>query len=359
MATPRRMLKWSNYVPFLSWIVYGLHYWIHSGIWLIPMVAGLIGSVLAAVHHAEVIAHRVGQPFGVLVLAIAVTVIEVALIVSLMFAGGDEGLARDTVFAAVMIILNGMMGLCLLIGGLKYRVQKFELEGVRSTLTVLVSISVLTLILPNYTSSASGPEYSNTQLLFVGIVTLVLYATFVIVQNIRNRDFFLSESEKKEEEAAAEHPPTRRETTVSFLLLLVCLLAVVIIAKALSPDLERLVDRMNAPHSLVGVIIAMIVLLPESVAAVRAARHDHLQKALNLSLGSAVASIGLTIPTVSAVSIITGMPIALGIDIKSTLLFFLTLLVVAISLSTGRTTILQGIVLLVLFAVYLFMIIFP
>jgi Ca2+:H+ antiporter len=359
MATFRAMQKWTNSVPFLSWIIYLFHYWFHSGLWLIPMAAGLIGSVLAAVHHAEVIAHRVGQPFGVLVLAIAVTVIEVALIVSLMFAGGDEGLARDTVFAAVMIILNGMVGICLLIGGLKFRVQKFELEGVRSTLTVLISISVLTLILPNYTSSSIGPEYSDAQLLFVGIVTLVLYATFIIVQNIRNRDFFLSESEKKDEEADEAHLPTRSETAGSLLLLLVCLVAVVLIAKALSPDLDRLVNTLNAPHSLVGVIIAIIVLLPESVAAIRAAQNNHLQKALNLSLGSAVASIGLTIPTVSAVSIFTGLPLALGIDLKSTLLFFLTLMVVAISLSTGRTTILQGMVLLVLFAVYLFMIIFP
>jgi Ca2+:H+ antiporter len=359
MAPTRVILKWTNYIPLLSWIVYFLHYWISSDLWLIPMAAGLIGSVLAAVHHAEVIAHRVGQPFGTLVLAIAVTIIEVALIVSLMLAGGDEGLARDTVFAAVMIILNGMVGLCLLIGGLRFRVQSFELEGVRSTLAVLVSISVLTLILPNYTISPPGPEYNEAQLLFVGIVTLVLYGTFIIVQNIRNRDFFLSPSEKKEEEEVAAHPPTNRETTISLLFLLVCLVAVVLIAKALSPGLDQLVRTLDAPPSLVGVIIAFIVLLPESVAAVRAARNNHLQKALNLSLGSALASIGLTIPAVSAVSIITGLPLALGIDIKSTLLFFLTLLVIAISLSTGKTTILQGIVLLVLFAVYLFTIIVP
>lgn len=359
MTASRLFFKWTNYVPLLSWIVYLLHYWISSDLWLIPVGAGLIGSVLAAVHHAEIIAHRVGQPFGTLVLAIAVTIIEVALIVSLMLAGGDEGLARDTVFAAVMIILNGMVGLCLLIGGLRYRVQSFELEGVRSTLTVLVSISVLTLILPNYTLSSPGPEYNEVQLLFVGIVTLVLYGTFIIVQNIRNRDFFLSPSEKKEEEEVAVHPPTNRETSLSLLILLVCLVAVVLIAKALSPGLDQMVRTLDAPPSLVGVIIAFIVLLPESVAAVRAARNNHLQKALNLSLGSAVASIGLTIPAVSAVSIITGLPLALGIDIKSTLLFFLTLLVIAISLSTGKTTILQGIVLLVLFAVYLFTIIVP
>jgi Ca2+:H+ antiporter len=359
MASLRIFFKWTNYVPLLSWIVYLLHYWISSDLWLIPIGAGLIGSVLAAVHHAEIIAHRVGQPFGTLVLAIAVTIIEVALIVSLMLAGGDEGLARDTVFAAVMIILNGMVGLCLLIGGLRYRVQIFELEGVRSTLTVLVSISVLTLILPNYTLSSPGPEYNKAQLLFVGIVTLVLYATFIIVQNVRNRDFFLSASEKKEEEEAAAHRPAKRETAVSLLLLLVCLVAVVLIAKALSPGLDQLVSTLDAPPSLVGVIIALIVLLPESIAAVRAARNNHLQKALNLSLGSAVASIGLTIPTVAAVSLITGLPLALGIDIKSTLLFFLSLLVIAISLSTGKTTILQGMVLLVLFAVYLFTIIVP
>lgn len=359
MRLARPLFKWTGYVPFLSWIVYVLHYWITSGLWLIPMAAGLIGSVLAAVHHAEVIAHRVGQPFGSMVLAIAVTIIEVALIVSMMFAGGDEGLARDTVFAAVMIILNGMVGLCLLIGGLKFRVQRFELEGVRSTLAVLVSISVLTLILPNYTLSTPGPAYNHAQLLFVGIVTLTLYATFIIVQNVRNRDFFLSASEEQEADAAAAHPPAIGETVLSLLVLLVCLVAVVLIAKALSPGLDSLVRTLHAPPSLVGVIIALIVLLPESVAAVRAARNDHLQKALNLSLGSALASIGLTIPTVSAVSLVTGLPLALGIDVKSTVLFFLTLLVIAISLSTGRTTILQGMVLLVLFAVYLFTIIVP
>ncbi|HXB96049.1 MAG TPA: hypothetical protein VNU70_12855 [Puia sp.] len=359
MAPSRIFFKWTNYVPVLSWVVYLLHYWITSDLWLIPMGAGLIGSVLAAVHHAEIIAHRVGQPFGTLVLAIAVTVIEVALIVSLMFAGGDEGLARDTVFAAVMIILNGMVGLCLLIGGLRYKVQSFELEGVRSTLPVLVSISALTLILPNYTVSPPGPEYNHAQLLFVGIVTLVLYGTFIVVQNIRNRDFFLSASEQKEEDEAAAHRPSKREMTISLVLLLVCLVAVVLIAKALSPGLEQLVRTLNAPPSLVGVVIAFIVLLPESIAAVRSARNNHLQKALNLSLGSALASIGLTIPTVSAVSIITGMPLALGIDIKSTMLFFLTLLVLAVGLSTGKTTIMQGVVLLVLFAVYLFTIIVP
>jgi Ca2+:H+ antiporter len=358
MRSAKPYFKWTIVIPVLSWIIYSFHGLISTGFYTAFLAAALIGSVLAAVHHAELIAHRVGEPFGTLVLAIAVTVIEVALIVSLMIAGGgkDAGLARDTVFAAVMIIITAMIGLSILVGGIKFKEQTFGLQGVSSSLTVLVSISALTMILPNYTQSTPGPAYNKSQLVFVAIVTLVLYGTFILVQNIRHRDHFLSE-----EDADDDHgkKPSGRDTGISGLFLLICLGAVVLIAKTLSPDLEKAVDAAGAPKSLVGIIIAMVVLLPEGLAAINAARSNNLQKALNLSLGSSLASIGLTIPAVSFVSIFTGLPLSLGIDVKSTVLFFLSLLVIIVSLSTGKTTVLQGVVLLVIFAVYLLFTIVP
>ncbi len=358
MSSAKPYFKWTIVIPILSWIIYSFHGLTSTGFYTAFLAAALIGSVLAAVHHAELIAHRVGEPFGTLVLAIAVTVIEVALIVSLMIAGGgkDAGLARDTVFAAVMIILTAMIGLSILVGGIKFKEQTFGLQGVSSSLTVLVSISAMTMILPNYTQSTPGPAYNNSQLIFVAIVTLVLYGTFILVQTIRHRDHFLSEYQTGDDHG---EKPSRRDTGVSGLFLFFCLVAVVLIAKTLSPDLEKAVDAAGAPKSLVGIIIAMVVLLPEGFAAINAAKSNNLQKALNLSLGSSLASIGLTIPAVSFVSIFTGLPLSLGIDAKSTVLFFLSLLVIIVSLSTGRTTVLQGVVLLVIFAVYLLFTIVP
>ena len=358
MTATSSYFRWTLFIPVLAWLVYITHSWVSSDAWLVLLAAALIGCVLAAVHHAEVIAHRVGEPFGTLVLAIAVTVIEVALIVSLMIAGKgkDSGLARDTVFAAVMIILTGMIGLSILVGGIKFKEQSFGLQGVSSTLTVLVSISVLTMILPNYTQSTPGPAYNNSQLLFVAIVTLVLYGTFVLVQNVRHRDHFLAAAKDADE---VEERPSGREALISLLFLLICLGAVVLIAKTLSPSLEKGVEAAGAPKSAVGVIIAIVILLPEGLAAVKAASNNKLQKALNLSLGSSLASIGLTIPAVSFVSILTGLPLSLGIDIKSTVLFILSLLVIMLSLSTGKTTLLQGMVLVVIFSVYLFTTIVP
>lgn len=320
----------------------------------------LIACVLAAVHHAEVVAHRVGEPFGTLVLAVAVTVIEVALIVSLMLEGGETtaALARDTVFAAVMIILNGMVGLCLLAGGSRHREQSFRVYGVNAALATLAAIAVLTLVLPNYTTSAPGPVYSPAQLGFVAVVALVLYLTFVLVQTVRHRGYFLPENGTHDEEAHAE-PPTGIAALVSALLLLVCLGAVVLLAKALAPTLEAVVAAAGAPKAVVGVIIAAVVLLPESLAALRAARANRLQTSLNLALGSALASIGLTIPAVAIVSLATGWTLTLGIDAKSTVLLLLSLMVATLSLGTGRTTVLQGAVHLVIFAVYLFTTIVP
>jgi Ca2+:H+ antiporter len=295
-----------------------------------------------------------------LVLAVAITVIEVALIVSLMLAGGPStaALARDTVFAAVMLILNGMMGLCLLAGGSRHHEQTFSLDGVKASLATLAAIVTLTLVLPNYTTSAAGPVYSASQLGFIAIVSLVLYGTFVLVQTVRHRDYFLPPEARTDEEIHAA-PPSNQAAWISAALLLICLTAVVLLGKGLAPTIESAVAAMGAPKALVGIIIAAVVLLPEGLAAVRAARANRLQTSLNLALGSALASIGLTIPAVAIVSLATGWTLTLGIDIKSTVLLLLSLLVATLSLGTGRTTVLQGIVHLVIFAVYLFTTIVP
>jgi len=328
------------------------------GGFLVGLVAiGLAGSVFAAVHHAEVVAHRVGEPFGTLVLALAVTLIEVALIVSLMTAGGEDaaGLARDTVFAAVMIILNGIIGLCLLLGGAKHREQSFSLDGVSAALVALGTIVIMTLVFPNFTVTTPGPYYSPGQLTLIAIVTLVIYGTFVFTQTIGHRQFFLDDDPEKSPHAT----PGNGVTAASSVLLLFCLAAVVLLAKKLAPTLEAAVERLGAPNALVGVIIAGIVLLPEGLAALRAARANRLQTSLNLALGSALASIGLTIPAVSFLSLYMNSHLQLGIDSKSTLLLMLSLFVAALVLRTGRTIILHGVVLLTVFVVYLFTTVVP
>lgn len=351
---------WSIAAPAAGWLLLGGTF-LGLGTWFAAVLAvGLMGSVLAAVHHAEVVAHRVGEPYGTLVLAVAVTVIEVALIVSLMLAGGPatHGLARDTVFAAVMIILNGMVGLCLLAGGHRHLEQRFGQHGVSASLATLAAIVTLTLVLPNYTVTTPGPSYSSSQLAFIAVISVVLYGTFVLVQTVRHRDYFLPADAKVHEESHAE-PPTMRATLASGGLLMACLAAVVLLGKSLAPTIERAVAAAGAPQALVGIIIAAVVLMPEGLAALRAARANRLQTSLNLALGSALASIGLTIPAVAIVSLATGWTLNLGIDVKSTVLLVLSLMVATLSLGTGRTTVLQGVVHLVIFAVYLFTTIVP
>jgi Ca2+:H+ antiporter len=267
-------------------------------------------------------------------------------------------LARDTVFAAVMIILNGIIGLCLLVGGLTHREQTFSLDGVSAALVALATIVIMTLIFPNYTVTTPGPYYSSSQLILIAVVTLVIYGTFVLAQTIGHRQYFLQDDEA---EKSTQHTaqPSNRVTASSAVLLMMCLAAVVLLAKKLAPSLEAAVLKMGAPEALVGVIIAGIVLLPEGLAALRAARSNHLQTSLNLALGSALASIGLTIPAVSFVSLYMNSRLRLGIDAKSSVLLLLSLFVAVLVLRTGRTIILHGVVLLTIFVVYLFTTIVP
>lgn len=346
-------------LPLLAWVVFFVHHQFHNPLFSIIVIIALIAATLQGVHHAEVIAQRLGEPFGTMVLALAITAIEAALIISLMMASGEEGsvIARDTVFAAVMIILNGMVGISIFSGSIRFREQKFILEGVNAALITLTAISILTLILPNYTVSVPGPFYSNKQLMFVSFVSLVLYASFAYVQNFQHKDHFVEQSDSRNDVSVDR--PTAMQALISGTLMLVCLGAVVMLAESLAPDLNAALVKYNAPHTLAGVVIACIVLLPEGLTAFKAAKNNELQKSLNLSLGSALASIGLTIPIVSIVSIVTGHPITLGIPAVPTILFFLSLLIIILSFSTGKTTILHGITLLVIFLTYIFTIIFP
>jgi Ca2+:H+ antiporter len=351
---------WSWAWPVLAWVVLGLAFGLGmSG----PLAAAagvvLLATVFAAVHHAEVVAHRVGEPFGTLVLAVAVTIIEVALIVSMMMAASADksGLARDTVFAAVMIVCNGIVGLCLLMGGARHREQGFQVAGASAALAVLGALTVLSLIVPNVTTSAPGPVFTTAQLVFAGAASLVLYGSFVFVQTVRHRDYFLPVAPDSAEEHAP--PPSARRALASLVLLVVSLVAVVGLAKALTPTLEAAVAWLQAPKAVVGIVIAALVLLPEGTAAVKAARANRLQISLNLALGSALASIGLTIPAVAAVAIVTGQRLELGLGAKDQLLLALTLFSGVVTLGTGRTTVLQGIVHLVIFAAFLFLAIVP
>lgn len=323
----------------------------------LPLVIGLFGSVIAAVHHAEVIAHKVGEPFGTLVLALAVTAIEVALIVTMMLAGGEStaGLPRDTVFAAVMLILNGIIGFSLLAGSRRHSIQRYRLDGMTAALTTLTAIVVLTLVLPNVTTSVRGPVYGDSQLIFIAIVTLILFGSFTAFQTMRHRDYFLPVDDGDPTTDDHVEPPSRKEALASLALLLVSLVVVVLSAKKLAPGMESLLAAAGAPPAVIGIVIAAIVLLPEGVAAVRAAINNRVQTSLNLAMGSAIASIGLTIPTVSIVALMMDWELALGLDNKSTVLLLLTLFVTSISLRTGKTNIQIGIVHVVLLGTYLFL----
>lgn len=365
MAEPtRRRLTWTAVAPFLALIVLALTW----GRDVAPVLAAVVAlvlaaAVLAAVHHAEVVAARVGEPFGSLVLAVAVTVIEVGLIVTLMVIGGPEtaSLARDTVFAAVMITCNGIVGLSLLLGAMRYRITVFNAEGTGAALATVVTLATLSLVLPTFTTSRPGPEFSPAQLAFAAVASLALYGMFVLTQTVRHRDFFLPVTSDGAVVEAKQHadPPSRRAAVASLALLVVALVAVVGLAKVESPAIEAGVAAAGFPPSFVGVVIALLVLLPESLAAARAALRDRVQTSLNLAFGSAMASIGLTIPAIAVASIWLSGPLVLGLGATQMVLLALTVVVAVLTVVPGRATRLQGAVHLVLLAAFLFLAVNP
>ena len=354
-----------NWLPLHTIIlpVLGIATWLGIGkVGLEPMAlvlaVVLLGNVIAAVHHAEVVAIRVGEPFGTLLLALAVTVIEVGLIISMMLGGKpNPALVRDSIHAVVMLVLHGLAGLCIVVGAFRQRETEFRVEGANAFLAVLLPMAVLVLVLPNYLLSVPGPFYSPLQLYFVSAACLGLYVAFLFIQTNWHRAFFLPVGES--DSAETHTHPGGRLFVASLMLLPVALLSVVLLAKSLAPALEAGVAAAGAPLATVGVIIAVVVLLPEATAAVRAAARNQLQTSINLALGSAVACIGLTVPTVALLSSWIDQPLELGISGGATVLMALGFVVAMITYGTGRTNLLSGVVHLVLLATYVFTVFAP
>ena len=331
--------------------------------WFIALLAAiLIGAVLSAVHHAEVIAHKTGEPFGTLVLSISVTTIEVSLIIAMMLSGheGSEFIARDAVFATVMIVVNGVIGLCIFMGGFKHYEMTFRNEGTNSALAVLTAMATFILIMPIVTTSTPGPDFTKSQLAFAGVACFALYIAFLFFQTVSHRDYYLPKKEEgKINSDTHADKPSNLKTAISAALLLISLIVVVGLAEALNPAIEAGVKAAGAPKTVVGIAIAMLVLLPEGYAAVRAAKANRLQSSLNLALGSALASIGLTIPTVATIAIVFSLPLSLGISSLNMTLMYLSFFIGALTLAIGRTTLLQGVVHLIIFFEFLFLSLVP
>ena len=326
-------------------------------VFAVGLLVVLFGTVFAAVHHAEVIAERIGEPFGTLLLTLSVTVIEVALIATIML--GDKPvptLARDTVFAVVMIVCNGLVGICILAGGLRYREQDVQVSGSNLYLSVLIVLATITLIMPNYTLTTPGPVYSAGQLGFVSVVTLLLYGVFLYTQPIRHRDYFVNQTADSVNDGA---DLSNRMLGLSTVLLLVALLGVILLAKKFSLVVDFATARIGAPPAFAGVLVALLILLPESVAAVAAARKNDLQKSINLALGSSLATIGLMIPAVAVAAWALDKPLVLGLNAQEEVLLGLTFVLSMLTFGTGRTNILFGLVHVVVFAVFVFLVFVP
>jgi Ca2+:H+ antiporter len=376
MTAPARRgpLQWTVALPLVGLVLLAVTWPKSEQPVLLALVAVvLVGAVLAAVHHAEVVAHRVGEPFGSLVLAVAVTVIEVGLIVMLTLDGGEGAAtyARDTVFAALMISLNGIIGLSLLIGALRHRIVAFNASGSGAALSTVVALAAICLVLPGFTVSEAGLEYTGSQLAFAAVASLVLYGAFVFTQTVQHRDFFLPvqsdpqgrvtgvlDVEDEDDDGHAD-PPTDREALLSLGLLLVSLVAVVGLAKILSPTIESTVSSLGLPYAVVGVVIALLVLAPESIAAALNAARDRLQVSLNLGFGSSMASIGLTIPTIAVASIWLDGPLVLGLEPMQIVLLAITVAVATLTVVPGRAKPIQGVVHLAILATFLFFSLVP
>jgi Ca2+:H+ antiporter len=364
-----RRPAWTTVAPVVAPGVLAATWTTTPGPLVLAFVAAiLVASVLASVHHAEVIAHRVGEPYGSLILAVAVTVIEVALIVTLMVTGAKDtsSLARDTVFAAVMISVNGIVGLSLVVSALKHHLAVFNPEGAGSALATVITLATLTLVLPRFTTAEAGPEFSAGQLAFAAVASLAIYLMFVFTQAVRHRDFFLPAEDDNdrhgyldEDEDGHADPPSDRAALLSLGLLLLALISVVGLAKVESPAIERAVSSVGFPHAVVGVVIALLVLLPESISAVRAASRRKVQISLNLAYGSAMASIGLTIPTIAVASIWLEGPLALGLGETEMVLLFASVIVGVLTVVPGRAKPLNGGLHLMILAAYIFLTISP
>ncbi|HEX3988801.1 MAG TPA: calcium:proton antiporter [Verrucomicrobiae bacterium] len=317
-------------------------------VWLF---AAILGSVTSVVRHADRLAVRLGEPCGTLILTLAVTAIEVISISTMMLHGTSKPtLVRDTLFAVVMITLNGMVGLSLLVGGWHHREQHYNLQGANSYLGVIIPLAVLCLILPSHTVSTAGPTLSTVQEAFLALMAVGLYITFLAIQTSRHRAYFTMEEEEGQQESPQGTP---HSFTAHTTLLLSYMLPVVYLAEQLARPIDHLIEASHAPVALGGAIIAALVATPEAISAVRAARANRLQRSVNITLGSVLATIGLTVPTMLVIGHVTGKKLTLGLENADLVLLPLTLVMCIVTFASGRTNILQGAVHLLLFLAFL------
>src|SRR3954471_6869558 len=329
--------------------------------WFGLIVVWLLGAALLAsfsvMRHADALAVKLGEPYGTLLLTLAVTSIEVMMIAAATAGkGAGSPLARDAMFAVVMIVLNGMLGLALLLGGLRYREQTYNLQGASSYLSLIISLSVLGLILPNFIGPVLSATFSRVQAIFVSVMSLGVYGIFLAVQTTLHTHYFLAPAADGEPEPDDHHDLIVRSIPFHLMLLLGYLLPLVLLAKKLAVPIDYGIHVLHAPEALGGFIIAALVLSPESISAFRAALSNRLQRSVNLLLGSVLATIGLTIPAVLTIGLFTGRSVVLGLQPAETVLLMLTLVISIVTFTSRRTNILLGAVHLLLFIAYLMLI---
>lgn len=322
---------------------------------LLTILCGVIlTAAIAIVRHADELAHRLGEPAGTLLLTLAITGLEVAMVAFVMSTGTEKPtLARDTMFAVFMLVLNGFLGFALLLGGLRHREQRYNLQSANAFLVMILPLGVLGLILPNFTRSTPGPTLSTFQMVFLSVMSVGIYAVFLFVQNHLHRGFFIAPAETTEEEATEKLKHSSHSTLFHAVMLGLYGLPLVLLAKQMAAPLDAMVLKLGAPPALGGFIMALLVLTPESIAAIRAALANRLQRSVNILLGSVLASIGLTIPLVIAVSLTTGRSLVLGLDAVDTVMLVLTMITSMLTFSLPRTNVLLGCVHLLLFGAYL------
>src|SRR5881275_378368 len=324
------------------------------------LFAVILLSAISVVRHADCLAIKFGEPYGTLILTLSAISVEVMMISTAMLHGANNPtLARDAMFAVIMIALNGLVGLALLLGGLRHREQHYNLQGVNSYLNVIMTLAVLGLVLPNFTTSTSGPTFSTEQGIFLVVMSLLLYGIFLLIQTMRHRRYFMESKDATVAANVAHHPLQVRSTAFHVTLLLLYLITVIVLAKKFAVPLDNSVEQFGMPQAFGGAIIAALVLAPEGIGAIEATLRDQLQRSINILFGSVLATIGLTIPAVLTIGLITKRSVTLGVQGGYLPLLLLTLAVSVVTFTSGRTNVLQGCVHLLLFAVFVLLIFAP
>ena len=327
---------------------------------LLWLFAVILWSAISVVRHADCLAIKFGEPYGTLILTLSAIAIEVVMISAAMLHGANNPtLARDAMFAVIMIALGGLVGLSLLLGGLRHREQHYNLQGVNSYLNMIMTLAVLGLVLPNFTTSTSGPKFSNGQGIFLVVMSVALYGIFILIQTIRHRQYFMESEDVLAKSGPAHHALQTRSTPYHAVMLAIYLVAVVLLAEKFAVPLDNATEKFGMPQAFGGAIIAALVLAPEGLSALGATLRNHLQRSINILLGSVLATIGLTIPAVLTIGLMTRRSVTLGVQGGNLPLLLLTLAVSVVTFTSGKTNVLQGCVHLLLFAVFVLLIFAP